>query len=104
MIEIFIALSATISREHYLRHNLIKVSLQDSDDSACYTASSVSSLLGVRVVCPAEVISTGVKDHTPADDAVLAVKLDLVVGEVDMGGLGVVKLHVAEVADVTVRV
>lgn len=104
MIKNCIAHPAIISRAHKFGHNLVKASLQDSDDPASYTASSISCLLRVRVVCPAVVISSSVKDQTPADDVVLAVQLDLVVGEVDMGGLRGVKLDVAEVSDVTVLV
>ena len=75
--------------------------LQNSDNSADDTSTSVASLLGVRVISPAIVISTRVEDQSPADDVVATVQLDLRVYEVDVGGLRVVKLNVSEVSDVT---
>lgn len=53
---------------------------------------------------PAEVISSLVEDHTPADDAMRADQGDLAVDEVHATNAVLVKLHVAQIADVAVFV
>lgn len=60
--------------------------------------------LGVGLVAAAEVVSAGVHDDPPSDNAALAVETEDLVGKVDLGDAVGVRLNVAEVADVAVAV
>lgn len=82
-------------------HTYVKVCLSgDTDDTAGKTGTCIASLQGLLVAALAEIVSTGVDDHTSTNDGVRAEEGDDLVGNVNHSDTAAVRLDVTEVTNV----